>query len=102
MKAYKMSVTVQQFRAARGCLGCSQQELATRARVSRSVIAGFELGTSTPQLRVMEVLVEAFEGAGIVFLQPREGEHGPGVAFKWGEEVRQEAPHVRPRAGGGA
>jgi transcriptional regulator with XRE-family HTH domain len=97
-----MSVTVQQFRAARGFLGWSQQELAARARVSRSVIAGFELGTSTPQPRVMEALVEAFEAAGIIFLQPAEGKHGLGVAFKWGADVPEGTPHIRPRAGGPA
>lgn len=90
MEQYEMYITVQQFRAARGFLGWSQQELAARARVSRGVVAGFELGTSSPQPRVMEDLVEAFEAAGIVFLQPREGEHGLGVAVKWGAALAEE------------
>ncbi len=85
-------ITVQQFRAARTFLGWSQRYLAVKARVGRSTIANFELGTSQPQPRVMEVLVETLERAGIVFTAPVEGAHGPGVAFKWGMEPPLSSP----------
>ena len=51
----------------------------------------------------MEDLIEAFEAAGIVFLQPREGEHGVGVAYKWGAQLPQETPGTRagPAQSGG-
>jgi hypothetical protein len=54
------------------------------ARCSRSTVTTFENGTTTPQPRVLEDLIEVLENAGIIFIEAREGEHGPAVAFKWG------------------
>ena len=44
-----------------------------------STIAAFELGVSSPQPRLMEALIATLESAGVVFIEPREGEHGPAV-----------------------
>jgi hypothetical protein len=47
-------------------------------------VTTFENGTTTPQPRVLEDLIAVLENAGVVFIDAREGEHGPAVAFKWG------------------
>jgi transcriptional regulator with XRE-family HTH domain len=84
--ATQLTVSVNLFRAARALAGWSQQELAMQSQVSRSVIATFEMGTSTPQPRVMAELIRAFERAGIVFYDAIPGERGSAVGFKWGME----------------
>ena len=52
------TITVQQFRAARTFLGWSQRYLAVKARVGRSSIANFELGTAQPHPRLMRTLLK--------------------------------------------
>ena len=79
-----MSITPQQFRAARAFLGWSQRELAAKARVGRATIANFELGISTPQVRLWK------PGGGLrrrrlVFLDA-DGRcaRAKALRFKWG------------------
>ena len=79
-----MGVSYYQFRAARALLGWSQADVAAKARCSRSTVTTFENGTTTPQPRVLEDLIAVLENAGVIFIEAREGEHGPAVAFKWG------------------
>jgi transcriptional regulator with XRE-family HTH domain len=80
-----MAVTTHQIRAARSLLGWSQDELATKARVGRTTIAGFEIGKlRMAGSRAFEDVLEVFENAGIEFLDPVEGVSGEGVRFKWG------------------
>ena len=81
-----MSITPQQFRAARSFLGWSQRKLAAKARVGRATIANFELGLSTPQVRVMEAMVAVFDLAGVVFLDA-DTSGGPGIRLKLGAEM---------------
>ena len=90
--ATQLIVSVNLFRAARALAGWSQQELAMQSQVSRSVIATFEMGTSTPQPRVMAELIKAFERAGIVFYEAIPGERGSAVGFKWGLEPPARRP----------
>jgi transcriptional regulator with XRE-family HTH domain len=81
-----VSITPQQFRAARSFLGWSQRKLAAKARVGRATIANFELGLSTPQVRVMEAMVAVFDLAGVVFLDA-DTSGGPGIRLKLGAEM---------------
>ena len=94
-----MGVSHYQFRAARALLGWSQADVAAKARCSRSTVTTFENGTTTPQPRVLEELIEVLEDAGIVFTEPQEGEHGPGVALKWGMEIPRRQPGEGTAAG---
>ncbi len=71
-------------RAARAILQWGQRELAARSKVALSTITSFELGTRQPYERTLEALRRAFEGAGLRFIDAVEGDHGPGVALKWG------------------
>ncbi len=87
-----MSITAQQSRAARAFLGWSQAQLAAKLKCASSTIAAFELGVSSPQPRLMEALIATLESAGIVFIEPREGEHGLAVGLKWGFTLPQRQP----------
>ena len=78
-----MSITIEQFRAARALLGWSQQELAAKSRVSRNAIIKFENSMSTPLPRTLEDVVEAFEEAGVIFISEDDGA-GVGVRLKKG------------------
>jgi transcriptional regulator with XRE-family HTH domain len=70
-------------RAARGLLGWSQRDLATRAQVARKTIADFELSQITPQRRTIRDVVAALEAAGIGFLAPEDNITSGGVHMKW-------------------
>ncbi len=58
-----MVVSPELCRAARGLLGWSQQELASRAQVARKTIADFELSQVTPHPRTLRDVVAALEAA---------------------------------------
>jgi transcriptional regulator with XRE-family HTH domain len=70
-------------RAARGLLGWSQQDLATRAQVARKTVAGFELSQVTPHRRTLRDVVTALEAAGVGFLLPEGNITSGGVHMKW-------------------
>ena len=59
----------EQSRAARGWLGWSQTELATRASVSLSTVRDFETGVRTPIANNIAAMRRAIEEAGIVLLE---------------------------------
>lgn len=65
-----------QCRAARGLLGWSQQELATRAGVGVVTIRQME-GTHQPRRATLAVVRAAFESAGVEFIDENGG--GAGV-----------------------
>ncbi len=95
-----MAVTTHQIRAARSLLGWSQDELATKARVGRTTIAGFEIGKlRMAGSRAFEDVLEVFENAGIEFLDPVEGVSGEGVRFKWGFAPSAQQPGEGAAAG---
>jgi transcriptional regulator with XRE-family HTH domain len=68
--AMKDSLPLQgfQIRAARALLGWSQSTLATKSNVARPTIALAEQGKSVPWDETMTRLKEAFEAAGITFV----------------------------------
>ena len=78
-----MTITAQQSKAARAFLGWTQAELARSTRCAQSTVAAFESGVSALQPRIMEDLVDALESAGVVFIDPVEGVHGPAVGLRW-------------------
>jgi transcriptional regulator with XRE-family HTH domain len=64
----------EQSRAARGWLGWSQTELATRARVSISTVRDFENGHRVPIVNNLDAMRRAIEGAGLQLLFRDDGE----------------------------
>ena len=74
-------VTVEQLRAARGLLGWSQSELATRAGLSLPTVKRLEAGFG-PRVsnEARGKMQQAIEAAGIEFIDENGG--GSGVRFK--------------------
>lgn len=70
-------VTPEQCRAARGLLDWSQQELATRAEVGIVTVRQVESGVTEPRKATLAVIRQAFEEAGVEFID--ENGAGPGV-----------------------
>ena len=68
-------------RAARALAGFGQKELALASGVSQSTIGAFETKSEKARLAGMNnrALVEAFEGAGLLFILEDGG--GPGLRF---------------------
>lgn len=80
-----MTLSPEQCRAARGLLDWTQAELAERAAVSRSTIRDFESARHEIHRATEAQMRQAFEAAGVVFVELDDV--GPGVC-------------LRPRAGG--
>ncbi len=78
-----MCISPRLCRAARGLLGWSQQELATRAQVARKTIADFELSQVNPHPRTLRDVIAALEAAGVEFLPAEENISRGGVRIKW-------------------
>ncbi len=78
-----MQISPELCRAARGLLGWSQQELATRAQVARKTIADFELSQVNPHPRTLRDVVAALEAAGVEFIPAEENISRGGVRIKW-------------------
>jgi transcriptional regulator with XRE-family HTH domain len=70
----------EQCRAARGLLDWTQEELAEKAKVSRSTIRDFENGRHSLHSSTADQVVEALERAGAMLIPP--GEAGPGVRLQ--------------------
>jgi transcriptional regulator with XRE-family HTH domain len=66
-----------QCRAARGLLGWSQQRLAEAAGVGVVTVHQFEAGISEPRRATLQVIRQAFETAGVEFIDANGG--GVGV-----------------------
>lgn len=75
------SETIRMMRAARLLLGFSQEDLATRSRVSRQTIVRIEAGGKGVAFDVVERVRMALEKGGAVFL-PSTDEHGPAIALR--------------------
>jgi transcriptional regulator with XRE-family HTH domain len=73
-------VTAAQCRAARGLLDWSQQKLADRAGLGIVTIRQIEVGITDPRRATLAVLKQAFERAGIEFIDENGG--GPGVRIR--------------------
>ena len=78
-----MTISPELCRAARGLLGWSQQELATRAQVARKTIADFELSQVTPHPRTLRDVIAALEAVGVEFIAAEANVTRGGVRFKW-------------------
>jgi len=73
-------VTAAQCRAARGLLDWSQQKLADRAGLGIVTIRQIEADITEPRRATLAVLQQAFERAGIEFIDENGG--GPGVRIR--------------------
>lgn len=67
-----------QIRAARGLLGWSRAELATRANVSTKTVQSLEDGLVSPRASTLEALGRVLAEGGVLFLAPGQ-EGGEGV-----------------------
>jgi transcriptional regulator with XRE-family HTH domain len=72
--------TPAQCRAARGLLDWSQQALAERAAVGIVTIRQLEAGSHEPRRATLFVVRQAFEAAGVEFIDENGG--GPGVRLR--------------------
>ena len=75
-----MSVTAGQVRAARGLIGWSQEDLASRSKIGRATIADFESGKREPYQTTLLTIRAALESAGVIFVE--ENGEGPGVRLR--------------------
>jgi transcriptional regulator with XRE-family HTH domain len=73
-----MLPSASQIRAARGLLGWSRAELASRARVSTKSLQMLEDGSVNPRASTLEALGRAITNGGVLFLAPGAG-GGEGV-----------------------
>lgn len=76
-------ITPAQIRAARALIGWKQSDLAAASGVSEISIKNIERGATDPRSSTLNAVQSAFEGAGVLFLEPnvnREG--GAGVRLK--------------------
>lgn len=74
-------ITAAQCRAARALLDWSQQDLADAASIGNATIRNFEGGKSEPQHATLVVLRQAFESAGIQFVENGDAARGAGVVL---------------------
>ena len=72
-------ITPAQCRAARGLLGWTQKELATRAGVGVVTVREFE-GGSSPRRATIDVIKRALELAEVEFIEENGG--GPGLRLR--------------------
>lgn len=79
-------VTPSQCRAARGLLDWSQQDLANQAGVGIVTVRQMEAGTGEPRRATMVVVKQAFENAGVEFIDENGG--GPGVRLRKRQRVK--------------
>ena len=73
-------VTPAQCRAARGLLDWGQQDLASQAGVGIVTVRQIEAGVNEPRRSTLKVVRQAFERAGVEFIDENGG--GPGVRLR--------------------
>jgi transcriptional regulator with XRE-family HTH domain len=73
-------ISPSQCRAARGLLDWTQQELADAARIGVATVRLFEGNGTESRHATLAVLRQAFESAGVEFIDENGG--GPGVRFR--------------------
>jgi transcriptional regulator with XRE-family HTH domain len=72
-----------QIRAARGLLGWTQAQLARAAGLSEVAVKNLERGRTDPRASTLTAIQEAFDRAGVVFLDPGDTRNGgSGVRLK--------------------
>jgi transcriptional regulator with XRE-family HTH domain len=80
-------VTPAQCRAARGLLDWSQQDLAGQAGIGIVTVRQVEAGSTKPRRATLIVLKQAFESAGVEFIDENGG--GPGVRLRKRQRPKQ-------------
>ena len=76
-------ITRGQIRAARGLLDWTQAELAKAAGLSEVAVKNLERGRTDPCVSTLTAIQEAFDRAGLVFLDPGDTRNGgSGVRLK--------------------
>jgi transcriptional regulator with XRE-family HTH domain len=70
------NITIEQIKAARGLVGWSQKELAERTNISKTAINNLERHVTSPRIRTLNIIQQAFETAGVEFID------GPGVRLR--------------------
>jgi transcriptional regulator with XRE-family HTH domain len=76
-------ITREQIRAARGLLDWTQAELAKAAGLSEVAVKNLERGRTDPRASTLTAIQEAFDRAGLVFLDPGDTRNGgSGVRLK--------------------
>lgn len=68
-----MPITAAQARGARAMLGLHQEDLAKQAGVTRSTLATFEAGETSPHGPTLRRIQAALETAGAVFIETDVG-----------------------------
>ena len=76
----KITITLEQCRAARALLGWSRAELADRSKVAQATLADFETGKRNSYARTLADVRAALEAAGVEFISENGG--GAGVRLK--------------------
>jgi transcriptional regulator with XRE-family HTH domain len=71
-----------QIRAARALLGWKQTDLAERSGVSEISIKNIERGATDPRRSTLDAIQQAFESAGLVFLE-RGSQDGSGKGVRY-------------------
>jgi transcriptional regulator with XRE-family HTH domain len=79
--------TPAQCRAARGLLDWSQQDLASQAGIGIVTVRQVEAGSTKPRRATLIVLKQAFERAGVEFIDENGG--GPGVRLRKRQRAKQ-------------
>jgi transcriptional regulator with XRE-family HTH domain len=80
-------VTPAQCRAARGLLDWSQQDLAGHAGIGIVTVRQVEAGSTSPRRATLIVLKQAFERAGVEFIDENGG--GPGVRLRKRQQAKR-------------
>jgi predicted transcriptional regulator len=77
-----MPISIRQVKAARALLGWSQDDLATKSKVSKPTVARLEAadGTIGGYADTQEKIVTALQSAGVIFVD--ENGEGAGVRLK--------------------
>jgi transcriptional regulator with XRE-family HTH domain len=86
-------VTPAQCRAARGLLDWSQQDLASQAGVGIVTVRQLEAGVNEPRRSTLEVVRQAFERAGVEFIDENGGGAGVRLRKRRLKKVREDHPH---------
>src|SRR5450756_258256 len=85
-------VTPAQCRAARGLLDWSQQDLASQAGVGIVTVRQLEAGVNEPRRSTLEVVRQAFERAGVEFIDENGG--GPGLRLRKPQRSKQRSLEI--------
>lgn len=75
----------EQIRMARALLRLTTRDLADLASVDQMTVVNLEAGKNA-RASTIEKVKEALVSRGVVFLKPKKGYYGPGVAMRWGVE----------------